>query len=242
MFTRVKPVAKKMKNNLDDGDMDFSMSMDGLDIDLLSFSGTTTSKSEDKYLKPKKHIVQCSKIKYENAEKAADEIGDCKERVFALLSGSFIFGDFIEALVVKNNWLVDRLIISTLSMSIANVESLRNLIAGDYVKKLDLVVSDYFYSHERHKCVKSIYERLDIDGKMQLTVANTHTKICAIQTSCGKNILIHGSANLRSSGCTEQISIEDNKEITDFYIKELIEPNIKHFSTVRKSTRTRGFL
>lgn len=225
-----------------DVNMDFDLTMDGLDIDMGSFGGITTSKAKDKYITPKKHIVQCSKIKYENAEKAADQIGKCKERTFALFSGSFIFGDFIEALIVKNNWLVERLVISTLSMSIANVESLRNLIVGDYVQKLDLVVSDYFYSHERHKCVKSIYERLDIDGKLQLTVANTHTKICAIKTSCGKNILIHGSANLRSSGCTEQMCIEDDKEIYNFYMKELIEPNIKHFSTIGKSARTRGFI
>ena len=223
---------------------DLDISLDGLDIDLGDFDGLDIDESDDnqRYFKPKKHIVNVAKIKYENASKMADEIGDCSGRVFSLLSGSFIFGDLIEAIVVKNNWHVKRLVISTLSLSIANVESLRNLIAGGYVDKLDLVVSDYFYSHERNKLIKDIYKRLDIDDKFQLTVANTHTKIVTIETHCGKSVIIHGSANLRSSGCTEQVCIEDDEGLTRFYIDELIEPNIKYFSTIGKSTRVRGFL
>lgn len=220
------------------------INMDGLDIDLGDFDNITVSdaESDQRYIKPKKHIINVSKIKYTNAEKMADVIGDCSDRIFALLSGSFIFGDLIEAVIVKNNWHVKRLVISTLSLSEANIESLRNLIVGNYVDKLDLVVSDYFYSHERNKLVKKIYDRLDIDEKLQLTVANTHTKIVTIETHCGKSIIIHGSANLRSSGCTEQVCIEDDSSIVNFYLTELIEPNIKHFSTIGKSTRIRGFL
>lgn len=223
--------------------LNIDLDLDGLDLDFGDFDGLSAADNHDqRYFKPKKHIVSCSKIKYMNAEKMAKDLGKCEDRVFALLSGSFIFGDFIEAFIVQNNWNVSRLVISTLSMSISNVESLANLINGDYVQKLDLVVSDYFYSHERNKCVKRIYEKLDVDNKLQLSVANTHTKICTIETECGRSIIIHGSANLRSSGCTEQICIENDKDLLDFYIDELIEPNIKYFSTVGKSTRIRGFL
>jgi hypothetical protein len=228
--------------NIDIDDLDASL--DGLDIDLDDFQcvDLNSISSKQRYFKPKKHIVNVSKIKYENAASMADEIGDCKGRVFSLLSGSFIFGDLIEAVIVKNNWHVKRLVISTLSLSIANVESLRNLIEGGYVDKLDLIVSDYFYSHERNKLIKEIYSRLDIDDKFQLTVANTHTKIVTIETHCGRSIMMHGSANLRSSGCTEQVCIEDNAELIGFYIEQLVEPNIKYFSTIGKSTRTRGFI
>tara|TARA_R110000851_G_C12996958_1_gene557931 strand:+ start:166 stop:858 length:693 start_codon:yes stop_codon:yes gene_type:complete len=230
---------------MDDLDLDgLDLSLDGLDLDLDTFDGldVKSADSEQKYFKPKKHIVNVAKIKYENADKMAVELGGCNGRTFALLSGSFIFGDLIEAIVVRNNWHVKRLVISTLSLSIANIESLRNLIVGGYVDKLDLVVSDYFYSHERNKLIKDIYERLDIDGKLQLTVANTHTKIVTIETHCGRSVIMHGSANLRSSGCTEQVCIEDDAQLTRFYIDELIEPNIEYFSTIGKSTRIRGFL
>ena len=230
-----------------DLDLDLDLDLDGLDIDLGDFSGVSTptdkaKRLDQRYLKPKKQVIKHNKIKYENAAKMAKDLGPCNERVFALLSGSFIFGDFIEALIVENNWNVKRLVISTLSLSLSNIESLVNLIEGDFVQKLDLVVSDYFYSHERNGLVKDIYEKLDIDDKLQLTVANTHTKICTIETECGRSIVIQGSANLRSSGCSEQITIEDDKEVIDFYMDELIDPQIKYFSTIGKSNRSRRFI
>ena len=158
------------------------------------------------------------RVKYSNAEKLVDDIGDMTKgkRVFAILDGKFIFGDFIEALIVKNNWLVEDLTISTLSMSQDNVDSLRNLLVGDYVMQMNIIISHYYFANERAGLMPYLYEKLDVDNKLQVAVASVHTKIAMIRTQCGKKITIHGSANMRTSSNIEQIVIEAGDDIYDF--------------------------
>ncbi len=179
-------------------------------------------------------------IKYKYAQALADDIEIPKEggRVFCLISGRFIFGDFIEALCVKHNWLVDDMTISTLSMSQDNVDSLANLLNGGYVAKLNLIVSDYFYSHERGKSglMPYIYEKLDIDNKFQLASASVHTKIVLIKTSCGKHLTIHGSPNLRTSDNIEQFMLENCVDLYEFN-KIWHESIIDCYKTINKSVR-----
>lgn len=158
------------------------------------------------------------RVKYSNAEKLVSDIGDIdnKKRVFAILDGKFIFGDFIEALVVRNNWLVEDLTISTLSMSQDNIDSLKNLLVGGYVMQMNIIISHYYFANERGGLMPYLYENLDIDNKLQIAVASVHTKIAMIKTACGKTITIHGSANLRTSSNIEQIVIEGGEDIYNF--------------------------
>ena len=90
--------------------------------------------------------------------------------------------------------------ISTLSLSQDNIDSLANLLDWGYIDELNLIVSAYWFSHERWSLVPYCYERLDKEDKFQLAVAGIHTKTCQFETLGGKRIVIHGSANLRSSG------------------------------------------
>lgn len=188
----------------------------------------------NRYIKPPKTKVNEYFVKYDNALKLAKEVVVSPEnKYYFVINGSFIFGDFIEALIVENNWLVERLVISTLSMSENNVDSLRNLIDGDYVRRLDLIVSDHFFSHERHNLVPYIYEQLDIEDKFQFAVAGTHCKIALIHTECGKKIIMDGSANLRSSGNIEQFRLEQNEPLYEFNL--LDQDNIiEKFKTINK--------
>lgn len=160
------------------------------------------------------------RVKYANAEKLAKDIKDVplNFRAFCLLDGKFIFGDFIEALIVQNNWEVEDLTISTLSMSQENVDSLQNLITGEFVKQLNLIVSHYYFANERHSAgmMPYIYDQLDINDVLQVAVASVHTKIAMIRTACGKKITIHGSANLRTSSNIEQIVIEHTPNLYDW--------------------------
>lgn len=179
-------------------------------------------------------------VKYANAEKMADELGSFDNghrRIFAILSGRFIFGDFIEALIVKNNWHCEELTISTLSMSQDNIDSLENLLVGDYVKQLNIIVSHYYFANERSELMPYMYERLDIEDKFQLAVASVHTKICMIKTTCGKKITIHGSANMRSSDNIEQITIETMGDIFGFN-HEIHHGIIERHKTINKPVRS----
>lgn len=50
-----------------------------------------------------------------------------------------------------------------------------------------------------------------------MCIVDVHTKIITFETDGGKKIVISGSANLRSSGCTENFIIEKNPQAFDFY-------------------------
>lgn len=190
-----------------------------------------------RYCKPA--MSKSKNVKYKNASALSKEIKIMQnERYFCIIDGSFIFGDFIESFIVDRNMKVKELTLSTLSISQENVDSFCNLIKKGYILKLKLIVSDYFYSHEKNNLVKYMYNTLDIDNKFQLSVCRTHTKICLIETEQGggRKYVIHGSANLRSSDNIEQFMIEENSELYDFN-KLFHDKIIDNFATIGKSLR-----
>lgn len=196
------------------------------------------NRSEPRYINP----PQCREIperllKYEYAQDLAKAVNPEKGmRCFAILDGKFIAGDFIEAFVVEHNLHIKRMVISTLSMSENNVDSLANLLNGEYVDALDLIVSDYFFSHERRNLVPYLYQELDKDNRFQLAAASTHCKLCILETHDGMKIVMHGSANLRSSSNIEHICIEENPELYDFNL--LVQSEIlAKYQTIKKSVR-----
>jgi hypothetical protein len=193
---------------------------------------------ETRYVKPPKtkEIAEIN-LKYEDARKLSKELrlNDCS-RYFVIVNGSFYFGDFIEAFIVDRNLHVKEMTISTLSMNENNVDSLANLLNGKYVDKLNMIISDYFFSHERSNLIPYMYKELDKDNRFQLAVAGTHCKTCLIETHDKRYVVIHGSANLRSSGNIEQFVIEESKELykfNDSYQKAIIEK----YKTINKSIR-----
>lgn len=212
-----------------------------IEIDLKNFEVDFNSKVsttfDTRYIKPKyTPDLKESQIKYKKAQDLSDNIEVAPgNRYFVIVDGKFIFGDLIEAIIVDRNLLVEEMLISTLSISENNIDSLANLINGDFVQKLSLIVSDYFFSHERNNLIDYAYKELDIDDKFQLAVAASHCKLCLIKSGDLK-IVIHGSANLRSSSNIEQFVIEVNNELYDFlysYQNRIVE----HYKTINKSIR-----
>lgn len=220
---------------LDFTNMDFDA-----DFDIGDFSGAIdlNTNFKTRYVKPpKSKEIAEHNLAYGNAEKLAKSIKKLKDhRYFVVVNGSFIFGDFIEAFITLNNLHVKKMTISTLSLSENNVDSLANLLNGEFVDQLNLIVSDYFYSHERSNLVPYMYRELDKGNKFQLAAASTHCKLCIFETYCGHYVVIHGSANLRSSSNIEQFVIEESKELYDFnaaYQNRIINK----FKTIKKSIR-----
>lgn len=183
---------------------------------------TNSYEFDSKYTRPRKHKnIKENRILYENAKELVNDIDFKKDdRVIAFLNGSFIFGDFIEAFFVENNIKTKEIYVASLSFSHENVESFRNLFDGDYIDSLKMYISDYFYSHERWKTIKYFYSRLE-DYEFELIVLRQHLKMVAFETESGSKVVISGSANLRSSNSIEQITIEHNNDIYDFYIEML---------------------
>ena len=205
------------------------------EIDELDFS---FDMAEHRYINPGRKNISSKSVTFRNAIELAKEIGPVKadDRYFIMLPGTFVFGDFLEAWIIWNKYDVEEMTISTLSLSQNNIDSLRNLIDGEYLRKLNIIVSDYFFAHERNSLVGYMYHQLDINDMFQLAVSRVHAKICLIKTACGKKITIHGSANLRTSQNVEQIVIECDEDLFDFnqrWHNDIIE----QYATIRKTVR-----
>lgn len=135
-------------------------------------------------------------------------------------AGNFIFGDFLAELLVQNKIKARRLTISTLSLSESNINCLENLALNGWVEEIGLVLSGYFYAHESHMGGLIDILRQKLFGRKwgaRLAVAAIHTKTAQILTISGRKLVLHGSANLRSSESVEQTTIENNPELFDFY-------------------------
>ena len=207
-----------------------------IDINLLDFVPTDGTE-ETRYTVPKVARHASDYVLYDNAVKMAKDLRlDFGQRFDAFVSGSFIFGDFIEAFLTTNNACAKRMVISTLSLSQDNVDSLFLLMDKGYVKQLDLIVSAYFWGNERMGLIPYIYRQLDMGDRFQLAVAGIHTKTCHFETLGGRKIVMHGSANLRSSGNIEQFTMEENPELFDFYDQHLSRI-VEKYATIRKPIR-----
>ena len=192
-------------------DLDFDFDIDDFDTEIGS---EEVGPSVIKPKQPKKILEK--HIDYSNAKKLAKKL-DLNKRNFCIVDGKFIFGELIEAILIENELKAELVSISTLSMSQENIDSLTSLLHFDKcIDKLDLIISAYYFSHERNGAIKYIYENLNKENKFQLAVTRTHTKVCLIKTKCKKHVIIHGSANLRSSGNYEQFIVENDKELFDF--------------------------
>ncbi len=194
-----------------------------------------TDEVSSRYIKPTKHRVQNSKnVRFPNAQELVEVI-DMKpnENVFAIVEGNFVFGDFLIAFLNYHDIKAEKLNISTLSYDNYNIDGIAHMAEKGYIDQINFLVSDYFYSHERTKKIKYLYDKLDVNDKLQVGVCRNHTKMTTILTDRGNKIVMHGSANLRSSDNLEQFRIEFNDELYDF-VDEFNEGILRKFKTIKK--------
>lgn len=195
--------------------------------------------------------VPDSMVCYKNAKKMAREIRPEKGMMIAaIFSGDFIMGDFIEAWVTTWGIKVKEMTISTLSMSQENADSLANLQKWGYLPKLNLILSDDFASKEskgfqgsrqhgraKGQMMNYIYNALlRNETDFQLATASTHMKVVLIETEAGAKVVIHGSANLRTSSNIEQVFIQECPPLYDFF-KAPCDRIVKKYATIKKSLR-----
>lgn len=232
----------KIKKKVADIDVDFgNIQIPDIDPNIFDFLPTDADAEQPepaRYTKPKVYHVAERFVMYDNAEKLAKQLklAEPYQRAHCIVSGDFIFGDFIEAYMMQYNICATTMTVATLSLNQNNVDSLYWLMKQNRVQRLNLVVSSYFYGNERHALIPYIYQRLDMGDRFQLAVAGIHTKTVHFATLGGKHIVIQGSANLRSSGNIEQFTIEENKELFDFY-EDAYNAIIDKYKTVNHAVR-----
>lgn len=221
--------------DIDLGDIG-TFDMPDIDISLLDFV-PADEVEQTRYTNPKAVQQASEQVLYDNARDFARALKiDKGLRVDAFVSGNFIFGDFIEAFLTTHNCRAKKMTISTLSLNQNNLDSLADLMRNDYIGELSLVVSVYFWGNERNSLISYAYKMLDVDDRFQLAVADIHTKTVHFETEGAKKIVIHGSANLRSSGNIEQFTIEENPDLYDFYY-EKFNLIVDKYATIRHSIR-----
>ena len=166
---------------------------------------------------------------FENAEDMAESIDYTKD-YFCLVSGSFIFGDFLEALCFKKHLNPSCMYITTLGMSQENIDSIVNLTDYLGTRKVNLIVSHYFAGVERHKLIP--YMEREFQGKpIDVAVLASHCKITVIYSDKG-NAVIAGSANLSSSNNVEQFQIMHDPAIVS-YCASRLDDIMKRFTVIR---------
>lgn len=190
-----------------------------LEFNITDFNLTDApAPAASRHVKPvfsKKPII----VDYKNAQDLARSIRLFPgEQIHGLVRGDFIFGDFIEALLFEKDAVAKNVFISTLSLSQNNIDSFRHLMDKGLIENLTLMVSNYFYSHEKHQIIRYMLGELDIDNRFQCLVCRNHTKITLLEIE-NIRLVITGSSNLRSSQSIEQYSIHESPELFDFYKK-----------------------
>lgn len=194
---------------------------------------------ECRYIRPVMRPIPRRAVKYDKAAAFARELGMLNEgeRIDTIISGKFIMGDFIEAYFVEHDMHTERLLISTLSYNENNVDSLRNLLEGGYVDRLDMVVSAYFFAHERNTLIRYAYEQLDDESnRFQLAVCNAHSKTYQWITDEGQHIVCHGSANLRSGANFENMVFEENAQTFQFFA-DFYDDILRLYPTIQKGKK-----
>ena len=210
----------------DDTDLEFNIG----DFDLVD-----TNPAKTDFLKPR----FCNKplgVRYENAVELVNKIKLFPgEQIHSVVPGNFVFGDFLEALLVKKNAECKKMYLSTLSYSQENADSLAGLIHDGYIQDLTLMVSNYFYSHEKWRLLKYLRDAVGeaFLDRLDIIVVRNHTKICLMDIPNIK-VVLSGSSNLRSSNSLEQFVLQESQELYKFY-QDWFE-GFRGFSIMRRDT------
>ena len=193
----------------DDTGMEFDVS----DFD---FNDENDDQPQSRYVKPK-FSSKPIQVDYKNAQELCESVKLFPgEQIHAIVDGNFIFGDFIESLLYDKGVICEKMHLSTLSLSQDNIDSLAGMMNDGTIKQLTMVLSNYFYSHEKNGLIKYLLQELDIDNRLELIIIRNHTKICLMEISNIKLILT-GSSNLRSSRSIEQFCLQESAELHGFY-------------------------
>ena len=132
------------------GDTDVDIEDDTGLFDVLG----TDDNSNNRYMRPRICHMPSECVRYENAEQLARDLKITTGiRIDTFVSGSFVFGDFIEAFLRINNCKAVNMTICTLSLNQENVDSLYLLMTKGFIDNLKLLISGYFYTHERRALI-----------------------------------------------------------------------------------------
>jgi len=180
----------------------------------------------DDFIKIQNDQISTHEVAYENAKTLAQAIDMKKGECVAVnLTGRFIFGDFIGAFIQEHYLKVKHLTISSLAGNIQVYGLILALLERGWVDQIDMFLSEYTIAMDRKHSPDAVVFLIAATkkhpGKFNIFTGRIHSKIVLIETEKGGKVTMHGSANLRSSQSIEQLVIQENAQLYDFFFKYL---------------------
>lgn len=160
------------------------------------------------------------------------------ESIYALVSGSFIYGDIMLPIAEKIGGHA-RLDICTLSMGQENIDMIAEMFELNLITEFNLIISDFFYAHEKKHggLWNYLFENL-AKYNIRVSVASVHTKIIMLKNPYF-DLVLSGSANLRSSANMEQFELQNDNEFWEWQ-KEWQEQIHEKYNVIKKPIRSRN--
>ncbi|MAT71182.1 MAG: hypothetical protein CMJ58_16850 [Planctomycetaceae bacterium] len=156
-------------------------------------------------------------VRLQARRSAAAAIGRLPKRgesIHGVMDTSYSAWSLAEAVIELLNEPVRELVIGTLGFNRPNAEALCELLDQKQLKRVLLMVSDYFRSSDR-TIFADIRESLESRGQ-RVAVTRSHAKLLLLRTK-NRNVVIETSANLRSSQNWEQFVLSDDRRLLRFH-------------------------
>ncbi len=157
--------------------------------------------------RPAKHLIRPA-----NCQEVMAHLPGRGETTHCILQGNFVVGDLV-AQIIRERGPAEHVRLATLSLSEKNADALAELLASGQITELSLLVSDYFAQVSKDSVAPYCRSRL---AAARWGVSRVHCKVFCLP--CGTDhYVLHGSTNLRSSGNTENLAIENCPDLAAFH-------------------------
>jgi hypothetical protein len=176
-----------------------------------------------------KHIRRGEKRRLEdlrqvaNVAKLLKKLPKPGESWHMVTKGNFAFWDFVPAILrLAAPARIRYLGIVTLGFSSANVSALLDLIDTRQIARVEFLYSIYFKSNEKEACA-ALTNQLT-ERRQTVAAIRTHAKLLLFEmTNRGPAYCIESSANLRSCGNVEQMTLTHDRALVRFHRKWISE-------------------
>jgi hypothetical protein len=160
--------------------------------------------------------------KPENARELAEAMPDADTSVHALITGNFIFADLLGSVIGLHGKPLS-LTIATLSLSKKNISMLSALLEKDPFPIFFLI--SHYFSRTNKDIFAALQSAAEQHPSLSIRVARTHCKIALLDYP--ENAwCIETSANLRSSGNLEQVTILNDRGLLNFHREWMTDPSL----------------
>ena len=161
-----------------------------------------------------------AEARYQRAAKTAaqllPELPAIGEAIHCLMLGTF---DLMQVIAATMRLVPEcrHLRIATLCFSKRNSAELLGILESRPALHLTLLVSEFFRGHNKELFEKFAEELRDYCDRARIAAARTHAKIVAFDLGPGDGIVFEGSANLRTNGNREQLTVIRDRKLHDWH-------------------------